>query len=120
MNNADSISFPLYQCYEELDLEILFTLDLRFSEYISKVTCKSNSTVDIIKQSFSCLNKAMFRTLYVSFLRLCLSDLEPIFNKRYAGCGKVQRVATKLVPELKHPVFGHRLSALNLTMQSFI
>lgn len=80
MNNADSISLPLYQCYEELDLEILFTLDLRFSEHISKVTCKSNSIVDIIKQSFSCLNKAMFHTLYVSLVHPHLEYTSQISN----------------------------------------
>ena len=88
MKNADGILFPLQRCREEQDLGVLFTSNLKFSKY--KITYKANSVVGIIKQSFSCLDKAT----YVSYplcqfglptCRICLSDLEPAFNKRYTG-----------------------------------
>ena len=65
MMNADGVLFPLQRCHEEQDLGVLFTPNLKFSEHVSKITCKANSVVGIIKQSFSCLDKAMFRALYV-------------------------------------------------------
>ena len=49
MMNADGVPFPLQRCYEEQDLGVLFTPNLNCSEHISKITCKANSVVGIIK-----------------------------------------------------------------------
>ena len=40
--------------------------------------------------------------------------MEPTFNRRYTGSGKVQRCATKLVSELRQFAYIDRLVALNL------
>ena len=60
--------FPLQRCHEKQDLGVLFTPNLKFTERINKITCKANNVVGIIKRSFSCSDKAMFRTLYVSLV----------------------------------------------------
>ena len=169
MMNADGVPFPLQRCYEEQDLGVLFTPNLKFSEHISKITRKTNSVVGIIKRSFSCLDKAMFRTLYVSMVRPHLEYASPnlkfskhiskitrktnsvvgiikqsfscldkaMFRTLYVSMvrphleyasqiwnphlirdiqtlEKVQRRATKLVPELQHLSYDDRISALNL------
>ena len=117
MRNADGIPFPLQWCHEEQDLGVLLTPNLKFSEHISKITCKANSVVGIIKRSFSCLDKAMFRTLYVSLVRPHLEYASQIWNphliRDIQALEKVRRRATKLVPELQHLIYGDRLSALN-------
>ena len=68
--------------------------------YISKITHKANSVVVIIKQSFSCLDKAMFHTLYDSLVHPHLVYASQIWNPRLIkdiqALEKVQRHATKL------------------------
>ena len=118
MKNADGITLPLQQCNEEQDLGILFTPNLKFRDHINKITRKANSVVGIIRRSFSCLDKVMFRTLYVSLVRPHLEYASQIWSPHLIGdiqaLEKVQRRATKLVPELKYLDYGDRLSALNL------
>ena len=80
MMNGDGVPFPLQRCYEEQDLGVLFTPNLKFSEHISKITCKANSVVGIIKRSFSCLDKAMFHALYVSMVHPHLEYASQIWN----------------------------------------
>lgn len=66
--------------YEEQDLGVLFTPNLKLSEHISKITRKANSVVSIIKRSFSCLGKAMFCTLRVSLFRPHLEYASQVWN----------------------------------------
>ena len=65
---------------------------------------QANSVIGTIKRSFSCLDKTMFRTLYVSLVRPHLEYASEIWNPYLIGdiqtLEKVQRRATKLVPEL--------------------
>ena len=97
---------------------VLFTPNLKFSERISKITSKANSVVGVIKQLFRCLDKAMFHTLYVSLVHPHLENASQIWNphliKDIQALEKVQRRATKLVPELQHLSYGDRLFAINL------
>ena len=119
MTNVDGVPFPLQRCHEEQDLGVLFTPNLKFSEHISKITRKANGVVGIIKRSISCLDKTMFHTLYVSLVRPHLEYASQIWNphliRDIQALEKVQRRATKLVPELQHLSYGDRLSALNLS-----
>jgi len=56
----------LNRCNEEQDLGILLTPNLKCSQHINQIACKS--IIRIIKQSFSCLDKIMFCTLYASLV----------------------------------------------------
>ena len=99
MMNADGVPFPLQRWYEEQDLGVLFTPNLKFSEHISKITHKANCVVGIIKRSFSCLDKAMFRTLYVTMVCPRLEYASQIWNpyliRDIQALEKVQRRTTK-------------------------
>ena len=80
---------------------------------------KANSVIGIIKCSFSCLDRTMFRTLYISLVHLHLEYSAKIWNPYLKGDmqtleEKVQRRATKLVPELRDLDYTNRLIALNL------
>ena len=52
----------LNRCNEECDLGVLFASNIKFSKHIKQITRKANSAIGIVKQSFSCLDKTMFRT----------------------------------------------------------
>ena len=64
-----SNSLPLNWCNEQQDLGILFTPNLKFSQYVNKIVHKANRVIGIIKRFFNCMDKTMFHTLYVTLVR---------------------------------------------------
>ena len=108
-----AISLPMNRCYQECDLGVLF------SQHIKLITRKANSVIGIIKCSFSCLDRTMFRTLYIGVVRPHLEYSAEIWNPYLRGDiqtleKKVQRRATKLVPQLRDLDYTNTLVALNL------
>ena len=117
------ISLLLNRCNEQQDLGILFTSDLKFGHHVNKIARKANRVIGIIKRSFHCIDKIMFRTLYVSLVRPHLEYASEIWNPHLIGdiqvLEKVQRRATKLVPDLRQLTYSDRLAALNLPSLSY-
>ena len=107
----------LNRCNEQQDLGILFTSNLKFSHHVNKIAHKANRVIDIIKQSFHCMDK-MFCTLYVSLVYPHLEYASEIWNPHLIGdvqvLEKVQKLATKLVPDLRQLTYSDRLAALYL------
>ena len=68
------------RCNEQQDLGILFTSDLKFGHHVNKIAHKANRVFGIIKRSFHCIDKIMFRTLYVSLVRPHLEYASEIWN----------------------------------------
>ena len=102
----------------EKDVGVHFSSNLFFDEHINITIKKANQMCGIIKRSFSYLDKDMFLKLYKSIVR---SKLEygnviwhPIFKRQSRSLEKVQRRATKLVPNLKHLSYKERLKSLKL------
>ena len=91
----------LNRCNEQQDLVILFTPNLKFNQHINKIARKANRVIGITKQSFHCMDKTMFRTLYVTLVRPHLEYASEIWNPHLIGdihvLEKVQKRATKLV-----------------------
>ena len=91
-----------------------------FSPHIKLITRKANSVIGIIKCSFNC--SVIDRTSYVlhsgSPSSVSLEYASEIWNPYLIGgiraLEKVQRRATKLVPELRDLDYTNRLVALNL------
>ena len=80
---------------------------------------KANSRVGIIKRSFSKLSINSFKLLYKSLVRpileYCCCIWNPVYKTDADDIEKVQRRATKLVPELRNLPYPDRLTTLNLT-----
>ena len=91
----------LNRCNEaECDLGVLFASNLKFSQHIKQITRKANSVIGIVKRSFSCLDKTIFRTLYVNLVRPHLeyaSEIwNPYFDRRHTDSGKSTKVRYKI------------------------
>ena len=105
-------------CEEEKDLGITFDSNLTFDRHISNITNKANQMIGVIKRTFSFMNKGIFLKLYKALVR---SHLEygnviwsPHLKRQSILVERVQRRATKLVPECKDMSYTQRLEYLKL------
>ena len=108
---------------EEKDVGVLFDNTLSFKAHIKSMTAKANQRVGLIKRSFTRLDKNSFKILYKSLVRPILEYCSviwfPLHKAEALEIEKVQRRATKLIPELKEKSYSDRLKALNLTTLAY-
>ena len=104
---------------EEKDLGVLISDDLSFSKHIAKCAAKANSMLGVIKRCFDYLDIDSFLALYKSFVRphleYCVQAWSPHLERDKQVLEKVQRRATKLLPELCNLAYEDRLKRLGLT-----
>ena len=114
---------PLTIDTEEKDVGVLFDSTLEFRSHIKKMIAKANQRVGLIKRSFSKLNKESFKILYKSLIRPILEYCSviwfPLFKHEALEIEKVQRRATKLIPNLKELSYQERLKSLNITTLAY-
>ena len=108
---------------EEKDLGVIFDTSMTFKTHIRKMISKANARIGFIKRSFSKLKCHSFKIIYKSLIRPILEYCSSIWFPLYKGDSleieKVQRRATKLVPELKDLPYDQRLKKLNLTTLAY-
>ena len=108
---------------EEKDVGVIFDPSLEFRQHISKIVSKANQRVGLIKRSFTRLNIDSFKILYKSLVRPILEYCSvvwfPLRKSDALEIEKVQRRATKLIPELKDLPYSTRLRRLNLTTLAY-
>jgi len=113
MNNK-----PLQAATEECDLGVLFERDLKFSKHISTKINKANSILALIKRSFEFMDKYLFLKLYTALVRPHVEFANviwyPYLKKDIISIEKVQKRATKLVPNLRNSSYEERLKELKL------
>ena len=114
----ESCNQKLETCDEEKDLGITFDNSLNFDIHIDNIIKKANQMIGVIKRTFTYLDKEIFVRLYKSLVR---SNLEygniiwsPYLKRQSISIEKVQRRATKLVPQCKNMSYKQRLEYLNL------
>ena len=102
----------------EKDIGVTFSNNLKFDKHINNIISKANQMTGIIKRSFKFMDKDMFIKLYKSIVRPHLEYANviwhPLYKRQLASLEKVQRRATKILPELKDMSYSERLIALNL------
>ena len=108
----------LDKCKEEKDLGITFDPTLNFDIHINNITKKANQMLGVIKRTFSYIDKNIFQKLYKALVR---SHLEygnviwyPYLKRQSIQIEKIQRRATKIVPECKGRDYEQRLKILRL------
>ena len=105
-------------CEEEKDLGVIFDGGLRFDSHIQSSINKANKIIGIIRRSFSFLNKDSFLRLYKALVRPHLeygnSIWAPHLKRQSVAIERVQRRATRLLPEIKDWEYERRMKFLNL------
>lgn len=104
---------------QEKDLGVLMTRDMKFSGHISNIVRKANQMLGLIKSSFDYMCPESFLILYKSYVRphmeYAVQAWSPFLRKDIEALERVQRRATKLVPEIRNLSYENRLQRLNLT-----
>lgn len=108
----------LQKTTQERDLGIIVSADLKSSIHVSRVAAKANSRLGIIKRNFTVLSKDILVPLYLSLVRPILDygaqAWSPYLLQDVRALERVQRRATKLVPELSHLPYEERCQQLGL------
>ena len=102
----------------ERDLGVLIDNKLTFHKQCSSAVAKANKLLGIIRRSFEYINVDMMLCLYKSLIRPVIEYGNIIWGPHYVidqqAIEKIQRRATKLIPELKHDPYQERLFKLSL------
>ena len=108
---------------EERDLGISFDKDFNFEKHVQKAVAKANSILGIIKRSFISHEKETILTLYKSLVRPHLEYgniiWSPFLKRQSLKIERVQRRATKLIPEIANIPYEERLKKLKLPSLKF-
>ena len=103
----------------ERDLGVTIDDQLDLGKHIKSIVAKANRMLGLIRISFACLDKTMFLNLYLVLVRphleYCVQVWSPYKQKYIKLLERVQRRATKLVPELRDLEYPERLKRLGLT-----
>ena len=104
---------------EETDLGVLFAENFSFSKHIANKTKKANSVLGIIHRTFSYKSVPIMKDLYTGVVRPHLEYAfhvwSPFLRKEVVKLEKIQKRATKRIPELRGRSYEERLESLDLT-----
>ena len=114
----DETLHEIAQTAEEKDLGGTIDDKLIFSRHIQIQVNKANSAVGLIRHTFKHLDKESFLYLYKSLVRPHLEYASVIWSpkmkKHQDSIEKVQRRATRMLPEISHLSYTDRLLTLGL------
>ena len=100
------------------DLGVHVSNDMKVMHHIDICVAKANAVLGMIKRTFSYIDKDIFLMTYKTFVRpileYCQELWSPYLAKDIDKIERVQRRATKLVPEIKELSYEERLKSLDL------
>ena len=106
----------------EKDLGIVLDLMLKFREQAAAAASKGNQILALVRRSFVCIDSVTLPLLFKTLVRPHLEYGNLIwgpFNRAdQKQIERVQRRATRLVPEVKHLAYQERLRRLNLHLST--
>nr|XP_053632169.1 uncharacterized protein LOC128688366 [Cherax quadricarinatus] len=104
---------------KEKDLGVSITPGTSPEAHINQITAAAYGHLVNLRTAFRHLNKESFRTLHTVYIRPILEYAVPVWNphlaKHIRKLEKVQRFATRLVPELRGMSYEERLREIDLT-----
>ena len=118
MKATDGTYHTLEETEVEKDLGVQIDSKLKFSQHIQTKTNKANRVLGCLKHTFKYMNKDIFLMLYKSLVRPHLEYASCIWSPQLKrdqdAIERIQRRATKLVPERKNLPYSSRLQQLDL------
>nr|XP_012559709.2 uncharacterized protein LOC105845965 [Hydra vulgaris] len=117
--NHDGKEYKLKTTVSERDLGVIISSDLKWHDQVTSATAKAQRTLGLIKRTFTYFDVEMVKSLYTTFVRplleFAIPAWQPYLQRDIDELEKVQRRATKLVPQLKKISYEKRLKAMGLT-----
>jgi len=102
----------------EKDLGIHVVNNLKPTFHCQKAANKAMSALKLLRNAFVKFNKKNFKLLYTTYVRphldYCWQAVGPFMVQDFTALEKVQRRATKLVPEVRSVPYEERLKRLDL------
>ena len=115
--------YLLRQTTSERDLGIIVTNSLKTKEHTNRACGRATGMMCTIKRSFGTLSPQTFNILYKTHVRPRLEyggvAAYPCTQAEKDKIERVQRRATRMVPELKKNKYDERLKALQLFSQKY-
>ena len=109
---------PLEQSSVEKDLGVLIDEQLKFRQHAAAAVAKANQILGLVKHSFAHLDAKTLPLLYKTLVRPHLEYGNALWGPFNAADRKlverVQRRATRILPDLRHLTYEDRLKALKL------
>ncbi|CAH8652546.1 unnamed protein product [Schistosoma bovis] len=119
--NIGDVSLPVVRSHK--DLGVTVSSDLKTTAHCREVAVKGFRTLWALKRTFTKLDTTMFTTLYISLVRTklenCAQAASPCLKGDSDILEKVQRAATRAIPELRGLSYKQRLEKLNLFTLSY-
>ena len=119
----DGVQRNVTETQEEKDLGVLFDPSLKFSKHVGLIASRANRILGVIKRFFDYMDQEMFCILYKTLIRPHLeyanSIWSPLLQKDKELLEKVQRRATKIIPEIKDLPYQDRLETLKIPTLSY-
>ena len=117
--NVPGTRHILENSLSESDLGVLITPNLKFKAHAEHAAAKASSVLGQLKRTFKYWTKDTFRTIFTTYVRPHLEYAATVWSphrkKDISTIEKVQRRATKLVPEIRNLNYHDRLAELDLT-----
>lgn len=118
MPKSDGSTHTLQAVTSEKDLGVTIDDKLKFSDHVNSAVSKANRVLGALRHSFKYMNSTILLKLYKSMVRPHLEYAScvwsPHLKKDMDAIERVQRRATKLVPELRDLPYAERLRKLQL------
>ena len=104
--------------HAEVDLGVTVDDKLKFTKHIDTKISKANKLLGLIRHTFKFLTADTLTLLYKSLIRPHVEYATSVWSPHLKGdkdkLEKLQRRATKLVPELREKTYSERLQSLKL------
>ncbi|XP_065684836.1 uncharacterized protein LOC136096987 [Hydra vulgaris] len=114
----DGKEYKLKTTASERDLGVIISSDLKWHDQVTSATATAQRTLGPIKRTFTYFDVEMVKSLYTTFVRplieFAIPAWQPYLQRDIDELEKVQRRATKLVPQLKKISYEKRLKAMGL------
>jgi hypothetical protein len=120
MGDNTNEAHVLEEVTEERDLGVIWQNNLKWSEHVNRSCTMAYMKLGMLRRTFKTWsNTKTFKTLYTTFVRPHLEYAVPVWNslnkKDIKKIEKVQKTATKMVPQLKHLPYEERLRIIGIT-----